>query len=73
MFRVVSDRLHSLSVVLRRHMNTKVFVLPKLFATISGGTVFFLASKELLQHRVHGFGALREIAIRIGRHHDNDF
>ena len=54
-----------------------MFVLLKLFPTESERIVFFFANQELLQHRVHGFGSFREIAIQqviyIGRHHGNDF
>ena len=76
MFRVVSNWLYSLSVVFRRDTNTKVLVLSKPFPTKSGRIVFFFADQELLQHRVHGIGSFRELAIQqviyIGRHHGND-
>ena len=54
MFRVVSDWLHSLSVVLSRDMNTKKSpIKPE-------GTVFYFANQELFQH----FGSFWEISIQ---------
>ena len=76
MFRVVSDWLYPLSVVLGRDMNVKVLVLSEPVPTKPEGTVFFFANQELLQHRVHGFDSFWEIAtqqvVHIGRHHGND-
>ena len=57
MFRVVSDWLHSLSVAVGQDMSTKVLVLSTFHK--NGGTVFFFAKDELLQHIVYGFGSFR--------------
>ena len=46
MFRVTSDWLHSLNVVFPGDVNTKVFVLSKLFSTKPEGTVFFFTNQK---------------------------
>ena len=64
MFWVVSDWLHSVSVVFGCDVNAKVFVLSKLFSTKFEGTMFFFTNQELLQHRVRGFNSFREVAMQ---------
>ena len=60
MFRVLSDWLHWLSAVFRCDVNTKVFVLSKLFSTKREGTVFFFTDQQLLQNRVHAFSSFHK-------------